>query len=151
RCERRGHDFLHAVLAELGGEAIAHDVGPQLIDGVVQCYLVGCPPQGAGLDARDKDGNRIDADYSLLVERRGHGAPPRRPRAAPSCETEGGAITVWLFVYPKRKLACRAPRRQRGVRVSSHGASAFFWRPAWSVRPRKSVRTGVEHRWPKTG
>ncbi len=35
RCERRGHDFLHAILADVGYEAIAHRCRLQHVDGSV--------------------------------------------------------------------------------------------------------------------
>ena len=43
RCERRGDDFLHAVLAELGDEAIANRCCLQRVDRFVEVKLAGLP------------------------------------------------------------------------------------------------------------
>src|SRR5262249_27566831 len=74
--------LLHLVGAELGDEAIAHSVGPQLVNGCVQVEFASGPKRRAGFGARDEDDNRTGADL-LLAERRGHGALPRRPREGP--------------------------------------------------------------------
>src|SRR5262245_46890272 len=94
-----GHDLLDAVPTKLCEETGGDRAGLQSVDGFMQADLACGEERGAGLGARDEDGRGIDA-ASVLAERRGHGALPRRPRAAPSCEPREGRLLFGCSFIP---------------------------------------------------
>ena len=51
-------NFLHAILAERGDEAIADSGGLQLIHGVMQVNIASLPQACAGLASSGEDGER---------------------------------------------------------------------------------------------